>query len=201
MHANFLAQGVNIVFQAHDHWYADTEVGPIHYTTSGGGGSPLRPADPEFNPIVEYHYLRVQLTRDAVTVRAIQVNEDGTPGPQLARYCVRANDSSWDNADGDAETDVCDEDDDNDGVPDTIDNCRYVPNANQRDTNGDGFGNLCDADLNDDGIVNVTDLNRFRSAFGTDNPHADFDGNGFVNVTDLSRFRSLFGRPPGPGAP
>jgi hypothetical protein len=36
----------------------------------------------------------------------------------------------------------CDADDD--GVPDDIDNCPYVANANQRDRDGDGVGNACD---------------------------------------------------------
>ena len=202
MHANFLARGVSIVFQAHDHWYADTVVNDIHYTTSGGGGSTLADAGTAatFNAITEYHYLRVRLQPYAATVRAIQVNEDGSSGPELDRYCVRANDSPWDNTDGEEETDVCDEDDDADGVADTGDNCRIDANADQRDSNGDGFGNFCDADFDNNGIVNAGDLVLFRQAFGTSASHFDLDGNGSVNVVDLVRFRALFGAAPGPGA-
>ena len=35
-------------------------------------------------------------------------------------------------------------DSDGDGVADTLDNCPFVPNANQMDTDGDGIGNVCD---------------------------------------------------------
>lgn len=35
--------------------------------------------------------------------------------------------------------DVCDEDDDNDGIPDVFDNCVLIPNPDQIDTNGKGF--------------------------------------------------------------
>ena len=36
--------------------------------------------------------------------------------------------------------DACDNDDDNDGVPDSSDNCRLDSNADQTDTDGDGEG-------------------------------------------------------------
>ena len=198
LHANFLATGVNIVFQAHDHWYADAVVNDIHYTTSGGGGSTLTPGNAQFGAIGEYHYLRVRLEQYAATVRAIKINEDGTAGPELDRYCVRAHDAPWDNADTDEETNVCDEDDDDDGAPDTADNCRLVTNSNQRDTDGDGYGNICDADFDNSGVVNSADLARFRQAFGTGSADHDLNGSGSVNAADLALFRALFGAPPGP---
>jgi hypothetical protein len=40
----------------------------------------------------------------------------------------------------------CAPDADGDGVPDEIDNCSLVPNADQIDTDGDGQGNACDPD-------------------------------------------------------
>ena len=35
-------------------------------------------------------------------------------------------------------------DSDGDGIPDAIDNCPTIPNANQRDFDGDGHGDVCD---------------------------------------------------------
>ena len=89
-------------------------------------------------------------------------------------------------------------DSDNDGVPDTLDNCVLVANADQRDSNGDGIGNFCDADLNNDCVTNALDLGLFKAVFFSTDPHADFNGDGIVNAVDLGIFRALFFRPPGP---
>src|SRR5207245_948573 len=39
---------------------------------------------------------------------------------------------------------VCDPDADNDGVPNAVDNCPFVANADQADSNGNGIGDACD---------------------------------------------------------
>ena len=89
---------------------------------------------------------------------------------------------------------------DSDGVPDSVDNCTEVANADQRDTNGDGYGNLCDPDLNDDGTVNFVDLGLMKGVFFSADPDADLDGDGAVNFIDLGILRAMFFGPPGPGA-
>ncbi len=38
-------------------------------------------------------------------------------------------------------------DSDNDGIPDSEDNCPTVPNADQTDTDGDSEGDACDLEL------------------------------------------------------
>lgn len=99
------------------------------------------------------------------------------------------------------------QDSDEDGVPDDFDNCIFVFNPDQRDTNGDCFGNICDADLNNDGIVNreaigvvnAIDLGLLRLYFFGDFPDADFNGDGYINAVDLAIFKGLFFSPPGPG--
>lgn len=89
-------------------------------------------------------------------------------------------------------------DSDGDGVPDLSDNCIFVANADQRDTNGDGFGNICDGDFNDDCRTNIADLAIFKGGFlGTD-PDLDLNGIGGVNIADLSIFKGLFLGAPGP---
>lgn len=42
---------------------------------------------------------------------------------------------------------------DNDGVPNSRDNCPYVANPDQVDTDGDGIGDVCDDDIDGDGVL------------------------------------------------
>jgi hypothetical protein len=97
---------------------------------------------------------------------------------------------------------------DADGVPDRIDNCKNVANANQRDTNvnpvgtgGDGYGNICDPDFNGDLTVNINDFNRLKARLNilpVVDLDTDLDGNGAVNINDFNRLKSFLGKPPGP---
>jgi hypothetical protein len=94
-------------------------------------------------------------------------------------------------------------DTDKDGVPDYADNCIFIPNPDQLDSDADGYGNACDGDLNNDGAVNSQDLGLFKRAFnpgpGDDlKAAADFNGDGRVNSLDLGLFKKMFGKPPGP---
>lgn len=85
-----------------------------------------------------------------------------------------------------------------DGVPDNLDNCIIIANADQRDSDGDFYGNRCDADLNNDCIVNAIDLGMLKTVFFGNDPDADFNGDGFVNAIDLGILKNLFFHRPGP---
>jgi hypothetical protein len=91
-----------------------------------------------------------------------------------------------------------DDDTDCDGVRDGGDDCLFVDNGSQRDTDGDGIGNACDPDLDQNCSVNFLDLGIFKSVFFTNDPDADFDGDGQVNFSDLGIMKKLFFHAPGP---
>lgn len=42
-------------------------------------------------------------------------------------------------------------------MPDDIDNCKYIANPDQGDTDRDRIGDLCDPDIDEDGIPNERD--------------------------------------------
>jgi hypothetical protein len=53
--------------------------------------------------------------------------------------------------------DVCDPDDDNDGIPDETDNCPFTANPDQVDSDGNGVGDACENDKDGDGISDELD--------------------------------------------
>jgi|GEM_PF-3396902 len=77
--------------------------------------------------------------------------------------CPATHNSDQRNQDGDEFGDVCDADDDNDGIDDEdsngdpLDNCPNVANPGQEDLDNDGEGDACDGDGDSDGVANDVD--------------------------------------------
>jgi len=71
--------------------------------------------------------------------------------------------------------DACDPDDDSDGVPDTIDNCRTVYNPDQKDSDSDGIGNACNQAIDKDRDGWADSLDNCRAVYNPD--QKDSDGN------------------------
>ena len=78
--------------------------------------------------------------------------------------------------DADGIKDNCDDDDDNDGVLDTNDNCPLTANTNQADNDQDILGDVCDDDDDNDGILDTVD--NCPMAYNPNQEDRDNDGLG-----------------------
>jgi gliding motility-associated-like protein len=86
--------------------------------------------------------------------------------------------------DGDGTGDNADTDNDNDGVLDTLDNCLYMPNADQLDTDADGIGNVCDSDDDNDGFSDADEITCGTDPLLASSLPADTDSDGIANCID-----------------
>lgn len=72
------------------------------------------------------------------------------------------------------------DDSDGDGIPDVVDNCPFVANPDQADTNGNGIGDVCEGDFDGDGIPDETDNCPTTPNFD----QQDIDGDGEGDACD-----------------
>jgi hypothetical protein len=70
---------------------------------------------------------------------------------------------------------------DNDGRPNSVDNCIGTPNANQANADGDQAGDACDVDDDNDAVLDAADNCPLAANAGQE----DFDGDGNGNACDL----------------
>ena len=73
-------------------------------------------------------------------------------------------------------------DSDGDGIVDVSDNCDFVVNPEQLDTDGDGIGDLCDPDLDGDGVTN--ELDNCPMDYNPDQANNDNDSSGDICDND-----------------
>ncbi|XOV93646.1 MAG: Ig-like domain-containing protein [Bacteroidota bacterium] len=109
---------------------------------------------------------------DPATGMCIIVDSDGDAFPDGEDNCPTTYNPDQADNDGDGIGDICDPDDDNDGVADEffgapLDNCRLVANPDQSDSDADGYGDACDCD-NSNAAINPGTI-----------WYADNDGDGF----------------------
>jgi hypothetical protein len=72
--------GVPILFAGHNHYYARAEVNGVQHITTGGGGAPLYPPDPNYPNIITatqaYHFCKIEIEDNLLSFKAIK--PDGT---------------------------------------------------------------------------------------------------------------------------
>ncbi|MDC6388792.1 cadherin repeat domain-containing protein, partial [Maribacter sp. PR1] len=105
-------------------------------------------------------------------------DEDGDGINDSSDNCLNIANADQTDTDGDSMGDVCDEDDDNDGTPDTDDDFPLDENEDT-DTDGDGTGDNADTDDDNDGTPDTDD------DFPLDeNEDTDTDGDGTGDNAD-----------------
>lgn len=77
----------------------------------------------------------------SLTLHFCVLSSDGDGHQDTKDNCAEIPNSPQLDSDNDGLGDECDNDDDNDGIPDYVppgpDNCRLVPNPNQKDSDGE----------------------------------------------------------------
>ena len=103
-------------------------------------------------------------------------DRDGIPTAQ--DNCPTASNPGQENLDKDAQGNVCDEDADNDHIPNSRD-AFPLDKSENTDTDGDGIGDNKDADDDNDGLTDSVE-----GRLGTDRRNPDTDGDGAIDGQD-----------------
>lgn len=114
-----------------------------------------------------------------------QLDNDGDGYGNVCDNCPDISNDQADN-DGDGIGNECDPDDDNDGTPDNVDNCRWISNPGQEDKDNDGVGDVCNSAIDSDGDDWRNSLDNCPDVYNPGQEDANNDGVGDACEIDLS---------------
>ena len=77
-------------------------------------------------------------------------------------------------------------DTDNDGVPNSTDNCPVIANPGQEDADNDGMGNACDSDDDNDGMPDSYENLHGLNPLDPSDANQDDDGDGLTNLEEYN---------------
>lgn len=142
------------------------------------------------------------------------LDEDNDGLGNRADNCIAVANPAQTDTDGDRLGDVCDTDNDNDGVTDAdeilartdplradsdgdgvsdgADRCPLTADADQHNTDGDGMGNACDPDDDNDGVTDLSDNCPLAANFSQIDTDRDGRGDACVDDADGDAVRDLF---------
>ncbi len=157
------------------------------YSTDAQTGYQDSDGDGYGDPSVSFHSCQVNWPSGYVPdgTDCNDAEADAYPGNTevcdgLDNDCDMMVDEGFPDLDNDTMADCVDSDDDNDGVPDTEDNCPTVSNADQADSDNNMVGDFCDGQRN---FANLST----RAEVGTGE---DVEIGGFITQPDALLFRA-----------
>lgn len=112
---------------------------------------------------------------------------DGQPGVQVRWHYYGAREDYWWGLDTvEIAAIPIDGDDDNDGVPNSVDNCPSGFNPSQQDLDGDGAGSGCDEDDDGDAMTDAWETDHGLDPEDPCDGAVDSDGDGRLNAAEFA---------------
>lgn len=134
-------------------WCVPPPSGEGFCTNTCGFDSDCRPPDSEvcINTDIDYCSIPQAVKRSCIT------DANCSLGEICIDNCPDIENPDQIDTDRDGLGNVCDDDDDNDGILDINDNCPLIYNPDQTDSDGDGIGDVCEDDTDGDCVLDDGD--------------------------------------------